>query len=325
MKSAATYFNKILNMTPQIRATKNISMLKHPNGLLLEMEDGGVRYQYFVQSMPTLAKSIEIPFTDIYGRKKISGYNVTDVDITICAEDGDSTSTYHLLENKEETFKPFARLDIDMLADALYGASSFAKKGMHPYNQLMFMTFMPKTLSVYAGTDISVVRNRQEADVFAGKYIGVENSFVPKIKKWLNYANDPKNGGGDTVWISMFENQMKLQVLNCTIIFPISSLPSYKTIVQKFDNLLDYRYEKEEYDLDWEDLRKAIKTKSELIPMANGEMLRTFIADFVNHYSLQGCDVYKLNTKANAMLFEGDFCRAILTLKNKDEETEQSE
>jgi hypothetical protein len=322
MKSAATYFNKILNMTPQTRACKNVSLLKHPAGLLLEMEDQEVRYQYFVATMPTLAKSIEVPFTSVYGRKKISGYTLTDSEITISGDDGDIVSAYHLVENKNEAYKIYARMDIDMLADSLYGAAAFAKKGRHVYNQHTFITFMPKTISVYAGTDISVVRNRYEADVMAGKYVGIENSLIPKIKKWLNYANDPKNGGGDTVWISIFGNQMKLQVQNCTIVFPISSIPAYAVITQKFDNLLDYKYAREEYDLDWDEMRKAIKTKNDIIPMGDGEMLRTFIADFVNHYSLQGCDVYKINTKTNAMLFEGDFCRAVLTLKNKEEEAE---
>ena len=322
MKSAATYFNKILNMTPQVRASKNISMLKHTAGLLLEMEDAGVRYQYFVQSMPASTTSVEIPFTAIYGKKKLSGYTMTDSEITFHAEDGDSSTPYRFLENSDDGFKPIARLDIDMLADALYGASAFAKKGKHYYNQNSFITFMPKTITVYSATDISVGRNRCEADVFAGRYIGIENSLIAKIKKWLNYANDPKNGGGDIVWISICENLMKLQVQNCTIIFNISSLPAYKTITQNLDKLLDHPYDKSEYELDWDGMRAAIKTKDDMIDMAECDMLRTYIADFVNHYSLQTCDVYKLNTAVNALLIETDFSRVLLTLKTKDEEVD---
>lgn len=318
MKNAATYFNKLLNMSVASRATQNISILSHATGLLLEVRED-VRYQYFVANMPASNKSVEIPFNVIYGRKKILRYDMTDEEFYLYTEDGDFTAPLRLIENDVEKFRVIAKMDVDALAEMMYGAATFAKKGKHPYNQKTFLNFAAGTISAYCGTDISIIRNSNDAEVANGNCIAIDNVIVPKIKKWLNYANNPKNGGGDTVWISICGSSLKLQVQNCTIIIPVSALPAYKNIVKKFDEMLDYAYAMQECDFDWDDVLAACKSKDEFIALAGKEMLRTFSADFLNHCAVNDYMVYKLETKANALLFEADRSKALLMLKENEE------
>lgn len=317
MKNAATYFNKLQNLNPQLRASKNISMLAHKTGLLLEMADSDIRYQYFVKEAAAAPKSVEFPFSVLYGLRKPFGYTMTDTEVTFDTVDGDVVTAHHLLEKDAEVFQPVAKMDIEMLADALYGASTFAKKGKHLYNQHTFISLNGSFATVYSATDISVFRGSYDAEVYGKGTVGIENTIIPKIKKWLNYANDPKNGGGDNVWISVAKNKMKLQVQNCTIIFTISALPAYASIITNLDALLNHPYDKTEFDMDWDALRAAIKTKDEMIDIEDCEMLRTYISDFVNHYSLQTCYAWRLNTERAAFMVETDFTCVLMTMKQK--------
>lgn len=325
MKSAATYFNKVLNLTAGTRAEKDVCFLKNASGLLLEISEDNIRYQYLLPHMPVAAKNASIPFVSVYEQKKMQSYFMNDDSVVLQTEAGDVSVPMHLLDNEVEAFRAIAQVNMDMLADALYGCGAFAKKGRHTYNQKTFLRLGEDAITVFCGTDVAIVRNRCEAKIAGKVCFGVDNVIVPKIKKWLTYANNPKNGTGDILWIALKDNQMRLVTQNCAIVFPVSALPEYMGITKKFDDILDYPYPAEECDLDWDELLVAIKSKDEFIDVDGDETLRTFSADFITYASLKEYEAYRLNTKSKALLFKQEDSSVLFMLKTKDGENNEEE
>ena len=325
MKSAATYFNKVLNLTVETRAEKDVSFLKNASGLLLEISEDNIRYQYLLPNMPVADKNVSIPFVSVYEQKKMQSYSMNDESVILQTETGDVAVPMRLLDNEVETFGAIAQVNMDMLADALYGCGSFAKKGRHTYNQKTFLRLSDNAITVFSGTDVAIIRNRCDAKIAGKVCFGIDNSIVPKIKKWLTYANNPKNGTGDLLWVALKNNQMRLVTQTCAIVFPVSALPEYMGITRKFDDILDYPYPAEDCYLEWDELLTAIKSKDEFIDVDGDEALRTFSADFINHASLKEYEVYRLNTKAKALLFKQEDSSVLFMLKTKDVETKEEE
>jgi hypothetical protein len=325
MKNAATYFNKVLNLTAGTRSEKDVCFMKNTSGLLLEISEDNIRYQYLLPHMPVATKNVSIPFISVYEQKKMQSYSMNDESVILQTESGDVAVPMTLLTNETETFGAIAQVNLDMFADALYGCGSFAKKGRHTYNQKTFLRLGENAITVFSGTDIAIIRNRCEAKVAGEICFGVDNTIIPKIKKWMTYANNPKNGTGDVLWVALKNGFMRLVTQTCAIVFPVSALPEYKQITRKFDDILDYPYPATECDLDWDELLKAIKSKDEFIDVDGDETLRTFSADFITHASLKEYEVFRLNTQAKALLFKQEDSSVIFMLKTKDVENDEEE
>lgn len=306
MKNVGTFFNKVLGLNAASRDSQEVTLLAHPKGLLLEMGDD-IRYQYFQQSSNILSKNIKITFGHIYGLKGYQGFDMDEANETISIKaDNVVSAPYSLCELRNDQFGVLAITTIEAFADMLTGCSCFAKKGHHLYNQNTFLVSDVQKLSLYSNTDVSMMRNVCEAKTTAFKVVGIDNKLISGIKKWLNYANNPKNGTGDTLYVLLGNGQMKLQAQNCAVIFPVSALPVYAGIINKVNTMLDYKFLVHEEILDWESLLTAIKSKDDFIEMDGNEILRTYSSDFISYAYLKEYEAFRLNTKSNALFFTSD-------------------
>lgn len=306
MQKAGPYFNKIMGFTPATRAEAEVTLYPNNNGYLLEVTDKTISYQYFVAGENPITCAITIPFNGVYGVKKFKGISIDDTFITIHGEE-DKTVEFSIANADDRKFRCFATTSIDAFTNGLNGCSCFAKKGSHTFNKNVYLDVHPNELAFYSATDISIMRNRLECKTGNNLIVGISNEDISTIKGWLNYANNPKNGTGEVLYLSLYRNHLKLQTATCSIIVSVTSQMDYKYILDNFNKLLDYPYYKEPNFIDWESILPETKaTDKAYITVADGEAIRTWVKSFVEFAMLECYETYKLNTKCTGYMLEMD-------------------
>lgn len=306
MQKAGTYFNKLLNLNPEQRAMTEITIYQNPNGYLLSMTDRDICYQYFVAGENPVKGAITIPFNGIYGIKGFDKISVGETSITVYGKEN-KTVEFSIAAIDERNFRCFATTSIEAFANSLNGCSCFSKKGFHQFNENLYVQFSANAMNLYSATDISIMRNRIDANCTVDYILGLNNSDISAIKGWLNYVNNPKNGTGEILYLSLHRNYLKLQTATCAMILQVSSQMGYKDIVNKFDKMLNYPYTKDPDYIDWDEVFPKTKEKDkEYIDVADGQMIRTWSKAFIEFAMLESYETYKLNTKYKAYMLEMD-------------------